>query len=222
MSARRLGTAGVARWLARLLVLCAALGVTTGAFAQDALKAGSDYHLIKQQPVPPDGKIEVIEFFYYRCPHCYRFETFLVDWLKHPPADVVFKRVPVVWEPRSVAPAHAFYALHASGQFDKLHEQLFASYHEGGALNSAKAVGDWVAKHGGDRAKFLDAWNSDKVKKAVEHAQQMTRDYEIEGVPSMVVAGRYLTSSGMSKGEEKLVGVVDRLVTLARQQPAAK
>jgi thiol:disulfide interchange protein DsbA len=207
---------------AGLLMLCAALALSTAAFAQDALKAGTDYRVIKQQPVPHDGKIEVTEFFYYRCPHCFRFETFLVDWLKNPPAGVTFKRVPVVWQPSSVAPAQAFYALHASGQFKKLHEQLFTSYHEGYALDNGKAVGDWVAKHGGDRNKFMAAWDSDAVKKQVEQASQMTRDYEIEGVPSMVVAGRYLTSSGMSKGEDKLIGVVDKLIALAHQQSAAK
>ncbi|MGH8599706.1 MAG: thiol:disulfide interchange protein DsbA/DsbL [Burkholderiales bacterium] len=220
MSARRFAAA--AHRTTGLLILFAAFALSTAAFAQDALKAGTDYRVIKQQPAPHDGKIGVTEFFYYRCPHCYRFETFLVDWLKHPPADVAFKRVPVVWQPSSVAPAQAFYALHASGQFDKLHEKLFASYHEGNELNSGEAVGDWVAKHGGDRKKFMAAWNSDAVKKQVAQARQMTRDYEIEGVPSMVVAGRYLTSSGMSKGEEKLIGVVDKLIALARQKPAAK
>jgi len=144
------------------------------AMAQAGLQEGKDFHRLKQS-VAVDvsaGQIEVLEFFSYTCPHCFHFEQPVKAWLKQKPANVVFKRVPVFFEPFQ----RVYYALEAMGQLEAAHDKLFALFHADHQRpdgNKPEAMADWVAKAGVDRAKFLEAYQSFGVAGKVRRATQL-------------------------------------------------
>ncbi|HSF48361.1 MAG TPA: thiol:disulfide interchange protein DsbA/DsbL [Burkholderiales bacterium] len=189
-----------------------------------ALVAGKDYQVI-DPPVPTETekKIEVLEFFYYGCPHCYELEPFLESWMKRQPKDVVLRPVPAVFRESWVPLTKTFYTLEALGELDRLHGKVFSTLHEEGlGLSDSETMFNWAAKHGVDRKKFADTYNSFAVQSKVQRAMQQTKNYRITGTPSIVVDGKYLTSSTMAGGHERLGAVLDELVAMARKENSAK
>ena len=161
--------------------------------AQTGLQEGKDYVRLKQSvPVDvPAGQIEVLEFFAYTCPHCFHLEQPAKAWLRQKPANVVFKRVPVFFEPFQ----RVYYALEAMGQLEAAHDKLFALFHadhQRPSGNKPEAMADWVAKAGIDRAKFLEAYQSFGVAGKVRRATQLADAYQVEGTPALGIAGRFL------------------------------
>lgn len=200
------------------------------AFAWLALPAGAqqvrrdvDYRLIPPQPVETGERVEVIDFFFYACPYCNELAPFLERWLKRKPADVVFRRVPVVRHDSWAPLAKTYYTLEAMGEAERLHSAAYRSYHvEDLPLSQEKVVAEWAEKHGLDRDKFMAIYRSDETRRKVERARKMTLDYDIQGTPSVVVDGRYLTSSGMTRSVPQVIPVLDGLIRLARQQRLEK
>lgn len=179
------------------------------------------------QAIPTDtpAKIEVIELFWYGCPHCYHLEAPLSAWVKKLPQDVYFKRVPGVprqdWAPM----AKTYYTLEALGLLDKLHVPLFDAIHKQKTLNptSEKAAIDWIAKQGGlDHQKVTETFNSFSVNTKVMRAVQIFRASGATGVPGLIVDGRYLTSSTMAGGNDEVVKVADYLIANVRKDKAAQ
>jgi len=206
----------MAKHLAAIAGLVLAL-VAGGVSAE--LKEGSDYAKISP-PQPSAAKIEVIEFFWYGCPHCHAFEPALSQWLKTLPKDVEFRRVPVDFG-RWMPGVNLFYALDAIGEEQRLHGELFDAIHlEQMNFNSEAAVADWLAREGVDRRKFVDAYHSIAVRNNIRYAQQMSKDYGLNGVPAMAVGGRYLTSNVMAGGFDELLIVVDQLIAMQRAERA--
>lgn len=189
-----------------------------------ALDAGKDYTVLSPaQPVESKGKIEVMEFFWYYCPHCFQLEGELHDWLKKLPRDVVFKRQPAVlsekWEPM----ARAYFALEALGQADKLHTDVFIAVHDQNQnLNDPETFFSWAAKQGVDKDKLKEAYNSFAVGAKVARAKQMTRNYKLTGVPSLVVNGKYVTSASHVGSHAKALEAVDQLVAMERKAGGKK
>lgn len=184
-----------------------ALATTTlashGVWAQ-ALKpvAGKDYQVLDPKaPVDtPAGKVEVVEFFSYMCPHCNVFEPTLAAWIKRAPKNVAVRRVPVAFLQDFEVLQRLYYALEAMGQVDKLHAQVFAAIHnERRGFKDANAAADWVAMQGVERAKFVEQYSSFSVAAKATRAGQLTNAYKIDGVPAVGVAGRFLTE-GTAKG----------------------
>lgn len=164
--------------------------------------AGKDYQVLDQpaQVEAPTGKIEVVEFFSYMCPHCNAFEPTFSAWVKKAPKDVVVRRVPVHFLPNFQVLQRMYFALEAMNLVDKLHAGVFAAVHsESRNFNSAAVAADWVAAQGVDRAKFMDQYNSFTVATKATRATQLTNAYKVEGVPALGVAGRFLTE-GTAKG----------------------
>jgi thiol:disulfide interchange protein DsbA len=202
-------------WLA---LVCIALPAAAQQLARDA-----DYRLISQQPVATGERVEVLEFFFYACQYCHELEPLLERWRKRKPADVVFRRVPVVRHDSWVPLAKTYYALEAMGEADRLHAAVYHGVHvDDLALSQEKIITEWAGKQGLDRDKFMAIYRSDAIREKVERSRQMTADYDIRGTPSVVVDGRYLTSSGMTSGVAQLIPVLDSLVSLARQQRLEK
>jgi len=182
-----------------------------------------DYRLISQQPVATGERVEVIEFFFYACPYCNELEPLLERWRKRKPADVVFRRVPVVRHDSWVPLAKTYYALEAMGEAERLHAAVYHGHHvDDLPLSQEKVIAEWAEKQGLDRDKFMAIYRSDAIREKVEHSRRMTADYDIKGTPSVVVDGRYLTSSGMTNGVPQVIPVLDGLVSLARQQRLEK
>jgi len=183
-------------------------------------EAGTDFlPLAKPAPVEaPAGKIEVIEFFWYSCPHCNAFEPALDAWVKRVPKDVVVKRVPVAFRADFEPQQRLYFALEAMGLVDKLHAKVFNAIHvEHQPLTQPEAIFNWVAKQGVDRAKFVDQFNSFSAASKLKRATQLQDAYKVEGVPAMGVAGRFYTDGTLAKSMERGLQVVDFLIGEVRK-----
>jgi len=172
------------------------------------------------EPLPvPAGKIEVIEFFWYGCPHCNAFEPTLDAWQKKLPADVLFRRVPVAFrdEPYGTH-QRIYYALETMGLIPTMHRKVFYAIHgERQRLDKAPEIAAFMAKNGVDSAKFLEVFNSFSVQTKARQARQLSAAYKIDGVPALGVQGRYFTSGSMAGTNEAALSVVDFLVQKVRK-----
>jgi thiol:disulfide interchange protein DsbA len=183
-------------------------------------EAGEDYlPLAKPAPLDtPAGKIEVIEFFWYSCPHCNAFEPALDAWIKRAPKDVVVRRVPVAFRDDFGPQQRLFFALEAMGLVDKLHAKVFYAIHvEHQRLDRPEAIFDWVAKQGVDKAKFMDQFNSFSAASKLKRAVQLQDAYKVEGVPALGIAGRFYTDGTLAKSMERALQVVDYLIGEVRK-----
>ena len=164
-----------------------------------------------------DGKIEVIEFFWYSCPHCHSFEPALEAWSRKLPADVVLRRAPVAFRDDFVPQQRLFYALEAMGRMD-LHAKVFQAVHvERQPTNRDDTILAWAQKSGLDRAKFQEAYASFSVQSKAKRAAQLQDAYQVQGVPSLGVAGRFYTDGELAGNMNRALEIVDHLVAEARK-----
>ena len=189
---------------------------------------GIDYAELKQaQPVDSGNKIEVLEFFWYNCPHCYALEPTLEPWVKKMPKDTQFKRVPAIFNDQWALAARAYYALEATGDVERVHRALFDAIHKDGLkITDDKALAEWLGKKGVDAAKFSAAYRSFAVESKLKRALQLTQAYQIDGVPSLTVQGKYVVSAGKHGTSGAMLSTVEFLVAKAQadavKSPAKK
>lgn len=172
-------------------------------------------------PVRPEsaGKLEVVEFFWFGCPHCNAFEATLDSWLARRPADVAFRKVHVGLSPRWVAHQQLFYTLEQLGRTEATTAKVFHAIHvDKAALTERDEMADFVAKLGVDRRAFVDTFDSPPVRERMNRADALAAALKVEGVPSLGVNGRWLTSPGMAGSYADALRVVDFL--LARERTA--
>ncbi|HET19081.1 MAG TPA: thiol:disulfide interchange protein DsbA/DsbL [Chromatiales bacterium] len=159
------------------------------------------------------GEVVVQELFWYGCGHCYHFEPVLNAWLAKKPGNVRFERVAVALNPGWVPLSKAYYALRQLGTDERLHTALFeAVQKERRPMGTPDQIADFVASHGVDREAFLKAYNGFAVDSEVRRGQQLARQYDITGVPAMVVQGKYRTSGSLAGTNGRMIEVVDALV----------
>lgn len=185
--------------------------------------AGTDYAVLETAaPVEaPAGKIEVVEFFWYNCPHCNAFEPILSEWVKKLPKDVAFRRIPVAFNAGFVPQQRLYYALEAMGLLEKIHPKVFAAIHvEKINLAKGEAITEWIGKNGVDTAKFLVQYNSFGVVTKTQKATQLQNAFKVEGVPALGVAGRFYTDGTMAHSMERALLVVQSLLDDLRKQRA--
>ena len=212
--------------LAALLALLAA----SGSAAQPVV--GRDYQLINPPRATDSGlKIEVLEFFWYGCIHCYRLEPSLNAWLKRKSADVEFRYVPAVFDSSWLPLTRTFYALDAMGVVDTYHESIFHAIHRDGQralVIDPRAMADWLGGKGIDKQKYLDTYNSFAVTGRTQRAADVTNRYGVSGTPALVVDGRYLTGPSMTLNPdnsidyERFFQVLDQLIAQARKEHSGK
>ena len=199
----------------------AASSVSLPVWAQGIeLKEGKNYtRLAKPAPVDaPAGKVDVIEFFWYSCPHCNSFEPVLDAWIKAAPKDLVVRRVPVAFNASFVPQQKLYYALEGMGKLDAVHAKVFRAIHvEKLKLAKDDDIFAWVGNQGVDVAKFKEVYNSFTVNNQARRAAQLQGEYGVEGVPSMGVAGRYYTDGTMAGSMQTVLQVVDYLVGQTRK-----
>ncbi len=180
---------------------------------------GDDYLVLDKKVAveAAKGKVEVVEFFWYECPHCNAFEPALEAWIKTLPKDVSMRRVPVQFRDDFVPLQRLYYALEAMNLVEKLHGKVFQAIHvERVPLKKPEAIVDWVAQQGVDKAKFEAQFNSFTVATNAKKATQLQDAYRVEGVPAMGVAGRFYTDGTLSKSMDRALQVVDHLVAEVR------
>jgi len=215
--------------------LAAAAAFMLAASGVPAQTPGTDYLLVKTpQPTASGQRVEVLEFFWYGCPHCNTLQPPLETWLRKKPADVEFKRVPAAFNQSWLQLARTYYALDAMNLTGKLHQEVFAAIHEKRVLDpkvlmrDPKSLFEWVAGKGVERQKFIDTYNSFAVNSRTRGTLELTRKYDIPGTPAIVVDGRYLTAPSMILKSDRTIDypryfqVLDRVIALARKKRAGK
>ncbi|HVC37410.1 MAG TPA: thiol:disulfide interchange protein DsbA/DsbL [Gammaproteobacteria bacterium] len=209
-----------------LLAACM-LAMTGAALAANnpVYQEGTNY--VPVSPAQPTtvqpGQIEVIEFFWYGCPHCFGVEPFLESWLKHKPANVVFKRIPAAWPggEHMDIDAKAFYTAQALGIGENIHEPLFNAIHlqnQYNLTNNQDALQQFFAKYGASKQQFNAAWNSFGVQLKMNQALQTLQRYGVQGVPTFIINGQWMTGAGYQMAYPDIVKCVEFLV---RQQEIA-
>jgi thiol:disulfide interchange protein DsbA len=184
-----------------------------------ALQEGRDYKVISPaQPTDAVGKIEVLEFFSYACPHCADFDPVLNNWAKAAPKDVVLRRVPITFGRDQWVPlAKLYYTLEALNELPRLHSKVFDAIHKEDVKLLAENVQfDWIARQGIDRKKYVETYNSFTVQSKVARAQQVAQAYKIQGVPTMAVNGKYLANTPSGGTHAQLLTNTDQLINRAR------
>lgn len=185
------------RFLQHLLAALSLALVAAGAnAAPNNPQNGLDYRTLdKAQQTDAGKKVEVLEFFWYSCPHCSALEHELVAWVKKQGDNIVFKRVPVAFRDSMIPQQKFFYTIEAMGKFDELHQKMFNAIHvEKRRVDSDAEILDFVTKNGVDKQKFLDVYNSFGIQSKAKRAAQLMQAYQVDGVPLLAVDGRYLTS----------------------------
>jgi thiol:disulfide interchange protein DsbA len=175
------------------------------ALAQGGPIEGRHYTVLPQTLPTPPGKIEIIEFFWYGCPHCYAFESLVEGWAKQLPADVTFRKVHVAFRANVKIHQRMFYALESLGKEAQTRPAIFAAMHQQGlALDDAKSQAKFLANLGVDPTKYQNAYNSFGVQTRCTQAEKLSEAYRLDGVPSLGVGGRFLTSPSMADGGQRL------------------
>jgi thiol:disulfide interchange protein DsbA len=204
-----LAAAGLGAWLPH------------AAFAQGGPVEGQHYVRLQTPApvtVPPGKKIEIVEFFWYECPHCFQFDTPLNAWVKRLPEDVAFRRVPVGFTARHQATQKLFYALENMGKLEALHTKIFNAIHvQNQRLLSEPDMVAFVSANGVDGAKFSEMFKSFQVATQATKAKQLTDAYKIDGVPALGIHGRFYTSGALAGSHERSLAVADFLIQRSRQ-----
>ena len=192
--------------------------------ADGSIDEGIEYQrIVPSQPTRvAEGKIEVLELFWYGCPHCHAFEPHLSKWLENKSGDVAFRRMPAQLNPGWKIHAAAYYVAEELGVLDKIHRPLFEAMHEQKKkLDTVDALAEFFGNFDVSRESFLAAYNSFAVRAKMRHAEQQARRYGATSVPTMVVAGKYLTTATMAGGNfDALLKVIDHLVDKERKERA--
>lgn len=201
-----------------VLVVTSLAGLPMAALAQGGPQEGRDYKRV-ETPVPvAEGKLEVVEFFGYWCPHCNAFEPALEAWIKKLPATVTFRRIPVAFSPAQEPLQRLYYAIEAMGQIDTLHRRVFNALHvERKRLNTESDILDWAKTTGVDTTRLADTMKSFAVATKLRQSKQLADDYRIEGVPTLGIQGRFMTSPSMAGSPERALAVADVLIAQSRK-----
>jgi len=189
--------------------------------AQAEIVEGRDYTVLSSPLlVESDTQhIEVLEFFWYGCPHCNDLHPHLGRWLENKPADVDFHFVPAIFRNNWISGAKTFYAMESLGLTQTLHDKVYHAIHrEKTDLSKESVLFDWIEKQGVDRDKFVGAYNSFTVQNQANRAAQMTRQYKLTGVPALVVDGKYVTSGKIGGTPQDTVSVLNQLIKKVRAE----
>jgi thiol:disulfide interchange protein DsbA len=196
--------------------LFAVLALLCVSYAHAEVVPGVDYKILNSpQPTSSGKKIEVLEFFFYGCSHCYHLHPELEKWVKKMPRDVELQYVPVVfnenWEPM----AHTFYALESLGKLDQLHDALFVAWNVTGVdLSDEAKIAQFVSEHGVDREKFMADYNSFSVSSKIMRSNQLVQSYGVRGTPTLAVDGKYIITGLQPK---ETIRVLEEVIKIARK-----
>ena len=188
--------------------------------AQDELFIeGGHYELLDEvQPVQTGDKIEVAELFWYACQHCFKLEPYIIEWQNNIPENAEYVLIPALLNPKWEFHARIYYTFEALGLVEALHAKLFLALHEQKRnIDSVASLADWAAEHGADRQSIVDTFDSFAVENKLNFANVMIRKYGIDGVPAIIIDGRYRTSVGLAGSHEKLIEVINFLINKAAQ-----
>ena len=194
-------------------------GASLPLWAQGGPVEGKDYQRVATPVAVPPGKVEVVEFFGYWCPHCNAFEPALDAWAKKlPAAQVSFRRVPVAFNAAQEPTQKLYFALETLDLVEALHRKVFNTLHVARQrLDKDTDISAFLQANGADVAKVMDTMKSFSVATKVRQARQLAEGYKIEGVPTLGIQGRYMTSPSIAGSPERALAVADQLIALSRK-----
>jgi thiol:disulfide interchange protein DsbA len=164
----------------------------------------------------------VVEFFWYECPHCYSLEPALEAWVKRLPKYAEFKRVPAMFNERWAIAARVYYTLDVMGELERLHKPLFEAIHKQSLrITNEKQLSDWLQRQNVDLGKFSAALKSFSVESRLKRAAELGQAAKIDGVPALMINGRYLVSASATASEEKMLAIADSLIEQSRRSVGA-
>ncbi len=202
--------------LSLLLMLFAGVAAAAGSY-EDAYR-----ELGTAQPTQFEDKVEVVEAFWYGCPHCYDFEPIVQNWKEDAPDYVAFRRMPAVLNQQWIPHAKAYYTAVKLGVLDRIHKPLFDAIHqERRPVFSDSALKDFFESRGVDGDDFTRVYNSSEIQIKIKQAYHMARNYRLTGVPSVIINGKYVTSASMAGSYKRMLEVMDYLVEKEQQQQFA-
>lgn len=206
-----------------LIALVLASSLLQAKVEPEPFQAGVAYEILPQaQPTADSNKIEVVELFWYGCPHCHRFQPYIEQWLKQKPDNVVYIRMPAILRDDWSLHARAFYTAELLGVLDQIHPALFNAIHnEKRQLFSEQSLMAFFSEHGVNKSDFTKTFHSFAVDSKVRRAKQMTRRYRTRGTPSVIINGKYLSGPGKANGFLNLVKLIDYLVAKETKEMAA-
>lgn len=205
------------------LLLRLSLAAASVAFAAAGAFAQQPYQVLNPpQPTVGGGKVEVLEFFWYGCPHCYSLEPAVAQWSKKAPPDVVFKRVHALPSESWAEHARIFYTLEAMGKLDEFHQKVFDAIHKSNLnLTNRKIRDEWLQKNGIDPAKYAEMEKSFSVVTNMNRAKQLTFAYKVDSVPRLAVNGKYVITMENAGSIDRVFQIVDQVVGIARKDKAS-
>ena len=196
------------------LVLSMFNGMVSGVALAKEYKEGTDYIRVSQQATESGSKVEVLEFFWYGCSHCYKFEPVLSSWIKTKPSNVEFVRVPAIFRPEWKVHARTYYALRVMGLGEKLHTEIFEEIQvKKNRLDTEKSMTKFVVGHGVNKNEFTETYNSFSIDNMMRKAVKKIGAYKIQGVPAMAVNGKYVVSGRSAGTYENMMLIVDYLIS---------
>ncbi len=176
-------------------------------------KEGTHYQRIEQQATDTGDKVEVLEFFWYGCPHCHVFDPILGKWVESKPDNTDFQRVPAVFRPEWKVHARTYYSLQLMDAVEKYHTKIFDEIHKNKKrLDRLDTITAFLVKQGINKEEFMGVYNSFSVDNLVRKAIKKLQGYKISGVPAMAVNGKYLVSGKAAGSYENMIRIVDYLV----------
>lgn len=208
----------------QIIALIVMLAFIPVANAAEIYKEGVDYDKIDTPVLTsnPD-KIEVMEFFWYGCGHCFKMESYLDPWLARMPADVIFTRRPGVLNKSWEVHGRGYFVAQSQNLLEKTHHALFNAIHlDKKNIRTKEALADFYADYDLDREKFLKMYDSFSVSSDIRESAAMARAFRIGGVPTIIVNGKYVTSGKKARSYDRWMDIIDYLVELERQEKAAK
>jgi thiol:disulfide interchange protein DsbA len=199
--------------LKKVLVVFSLLVVISGTACADTYEEGKHYKRVDQQKTIDSDKIEVLEFFWYGCPHCYSFEPYISKWKKNKPDNVEFVRVPATFQPLWTLHARAYYAFQMLGVGERIHPKFFSEIHnKKNYMKTFDALAVFAQENGVERSEFIDAMNSFTIENNVRKATKLVKDYQISGVPGVAINGKYLVSASMAGSYDNMIKIMNFLI----------
>jgi len=209
----------------QIVSLAAVAAMSSRAFAQKALQAGKDFRVINPpRPTESGDRIEVLEFFSYGCPHCHELEPVVEAWLKQLPKDVQFRRIPITFNREAWALLAKMYLTYElMGDAERMSLPTFSAVHNDHVnLEDEATRNAWLQKNGVNVAKFNENFRSFSVASKLQRATQVAASYQIQGVPTLAVDGKYMTAPSMTNSLEGTMAAVNQLIVRARSERGRK
>ena len=195
------------------LIVFVFLMIASVTLQAEVFKAGQHYKQLSQQSTAVDGDVEVLEFFWYGCPHCYTFEPYIKSWKKTKPANVKFVRLPAIFRPDWEVQAKSYYALQLMGEIENIHGKIFEVINKDKKrLNTVELMADFVEKNGVNRQRFIKEYNSFAVDGMIRKVKKQQKVHQIQGVPSVVINGKYLISGSMAGSYDNMIKIMNYLI----------